>query len=33
MSRHKNLKSIVADSYYDEDDYYNNYGDEYGQEG
>lgn len=31
MSRHKNLKSIIDDSYYD-DDYYNDYDQEYGQE-
>jgi hypothetical protein len=29
MSRHKNLKSIIDDSYYD-DDYYNDYGQDYG---
>lgn len=33
MSRHKNLKGIVADSYYDEDYYNDDYGNEYGQEG
>lgn len=31
MSRHKNLTSIVKESYYDED-YYGEYGNEYGEE-
>ena len=33
MSRHKNLKNMIEEDLYDQDDdYYNEYGDEYGDE-